>query len=169
MYPSHQRCMDFVLRNFLVCAATSFLVSSGLKRATVPLGSVGFAQPPSVQFGNLRQNCCTDRGHHLLPDTFRSPIRRVKPNSISQTSAILSMGGKGDARSGSHEGFDFIPRRGEMSDATVTHFEFIAECDLPTERQSVQLILFVDQIEANLARNSVGMILLTRCTLPLQG
>jgi hypothetical protein len=134
--PSHQRCTDFILRTFLFCATTSFFVSSGLKEAPRHLTSFGFAQPPSLLFGNLRPGCCAGiTGQSLKADTFRNLPRRINRNSISRTSAILSMGGKGDARGG-HEGFDFVPRRGEMSDATVTHFEFVAECDLPTERQS---------------------------------
>eukprot|EP00291_Cryptomonas_curvata_P018538 CAMPEP_0172158614 /NCGR_PEP_ID=MMETSP1050-20130122/4474_1 /TAXON_ID=233186 /ORGANISM="Cryptomonas curvata, Strain CCAP979/52" /LENGTH=227 /DNA_ID=CAMNT_0012828033 /DNA_START=481 /DNA_END=1161 /DNA_ORIENTATION=- len=48
------------------------------------------------------------------------------------------MGDKSDG-SRAHDGFDFVPRRGEMNDATVTHFEFIAECELPTERGDFRL------------------------------
>eukprot|EP00292_Cryptomonas_paramecium_P011189 CAMPEP_0113663664 /NCGR_PEP_ID=MMETSP0038_2-20120614/1284_1 /TAXON_ID=2898 /ORGANISM="Cryptomonas paramecium" /LENGTH=316 /DNA_ID=CAMNT_0000578749 /DNA_START=473 /DNA_END=1423 /DNA_ORIENTATION=- /assembly_acc=CAM_ASM_000170 len=49
----------------------------------------------------------------------------------------MSMTGKisGEA----HDEFDFVPRRGEISDSSVSRFEFVAECDLPTERGNFRL------------------------------
>ena len=129
---AYRQYMKFSLRAFLFCAVTTFLTSSGLSKPNIRKSSIGFSQPPLFSFGTFKQNDCL---RHTVPASSRSCARKVNLNSVSRTLAILSMGGKGDSLGSQHDGFDFIPRRGELSDATITHFEFVAECELPTERQ----------------------------------
>jgi hypothetical protein len=134
--PLHQKWMNLVLQTFLLCANSFFLSSSCSADSAIHDFSLGFSQSPTL---NLRQKssslCPMIRSNGSPTELLKSSFRKVHQSSISQTLAILSMGDKSDGAR-AHDGFDFVPRRGEMNDATVTHFEFIAECELPTERQS---------------------------------
>ncbi len=140
--PLHQKWMNFILRAFLLCANSLFITTfttSCSANSAIHDYSLGYSQSPALNIRNLRQKSsplCPRTRNSCYPTEFlRSSFRKAHQNSISQTLAILSMGDKSDGPR-AHDGFDFVPRRGEMNDATVTHFEFIAECDLPTERQT---------------------------------
>ena len=68
----------------------------------------------------------------------RTECGRPRLRDRPQIVAVTSTGVSGpEGVTGAHDGFDYVARRRELSDSTVSHFEFVAECDLPTERLAI--------------------------------